>query len=284
MITAASLLAIALQVGLNQPTIPLTDGHEELRERAVRAESEDANIAPESAWLAECLDLIDQDPARAHTLAQLKRNETVGAESVLANHCLGLAATELELWQDAITAFSAARDASPVEDVRIRARFGTMAGLATMASGDAEGAVAVLKQGKQDAALAASAPLQAIAATHLARALVTLNRNEEALTELDLATSLEPGSAESWLLKATLLRRMDRLDDAQTSIERAHALAPADPQVGLEAGIIALFSGNDAAAQASWQSVIDLAPDTPIASLAQDYLTQLDAVIAAEAQ
>lgn len=279
MLISSSLLALALQVGPNPVIIPPTDGHQELRERAPQEGAQSEPMNATSAWLVECLDLLAQDASRAHTMAQIQRNASAGAERVaervLANHCLGLAASELELWEDAITAFEAARDETPGDELRLRARYGTMAGNAALASGTPMRAEPILRRAKLDAQGAASAPLQAIAATDLARALVTMGQSDAALTELDLATSLQPDDAESWLLKATLLRRLERLEEAQIAIERAGELAPLDPMVGLEAGIIALFSDREDAARASWQSVIDLQPDSPAARTAQNYLAQI---------
>jgi hypothetical protein len=53
-------------------------------------------------------------------------------------------------------------------------------------------------------------------------------------------------------------------------------LAPTDPAIGLEAGVIAALGGRDDAARQSWQSVVRLAPDTPEAETARTYLAQLD--------
>lgn len=285
MLLTHSLLApfvlTALQVGPNPVTLPPTDGHQELRERTPRAADQEAAQDPArdpaSQWLVECLDLLAQDASRAHTMAQIQRLATVGPERVLANHCLGLAASELALWEDAISAFEAARDETPDTEMRLKARFGTMAGNAALAAGDLPRAETILRRAKNDAQSAASAPLQAIAATDLARVLVAQEQAEGALAELDLATSLQPDNAESWLLKATLLRRMERLEEAQPAIERASEHAPSDPLIGLEAGIIALFSGREEAARASWQSVIDLQPEGPTAQIAQNYLAQISA-------
>ena len=77
------------------------------------------------------------------------------------------------------------------------------------------------------------------------------------------------------MLTATLLRRLERLDDAQAAIERAVELIPTDAQVGLEAGVIAVLSGREEAARQSWQSVLDTQPDSAAASTARDYLEQL---------
>lgn len=270
---SAFVLAV-LQVGPNPATVPLPDGHEQLRERPVR-ENDDAFMTPASEWLAKCLTLVSEDPARAHTLSQVQRNETTGAERVLANHCLGLASTELARWDDAVTAFGAARDETPGDELRVRARFGTMAGNAALAGSDPVGAETILRRARQDALASASAPLQAIAATDLARALVAMNQPEGALEQLQEAARLQPEDAEIWLLQATLLRRMDRLPDAQTAIERAGELAPLNTQVGLEAGVIAILSGREEAARASWLSVVELEPESPAAQTAQDYLAQL---------
>jgi Flp pilus assembly protein TadD len=99
------------------------------------------------------------------------------------------------------------------------------------------------------------------------------------LGALDAATTLAPDNGEGWLLKATLLRRMDRLGEAQTAIERAAALTPGGsgngPQIGLEAGVIAVLAGREAAARQSWRSVIELAPESLAAVTAKDYLAQL---------
>ena len=84
-----------------------------------------------------------------------------------------------------------------------------------------------------------------------------------------------PQNADAWLLSATLSRRLDDLAAAQGQIETAAALAPEDPAVGLEAGVIAALAGNDEAARKSWNSVLGLAPDAPEAAIARTYLGQL---------
>ena len=230
---------------------------------------------PNARWLAGCLRQMEDDAARAHTQAQIKRAKAVGEERVIANHCLGLAATELGLWTDAENAFTEARDETPVDEARARARFGAMAGNAALAGGNPTGALALLERAQADAESAASASLQVIAALDRARALVALNRAEDALEPLDTATTLAPLESEGWLLKATLLRRLERLGDAQAAIEQAVTLSPQDSAIGLEAGVIAILGGREDAARASWQSVIDIQPDSLAAETARGYLAQL---------
>jgi tetratricopeptide (TPR) repeat protein len=268
------LLALLLQVGPN----PLAGGLPDdalVRDRPARSGVQMEDGSASSAWLDQCFSQIAEDPARAHTMAQIRRQETKGADRVLANHCLGTAASALGLWQDARAAFIAAREETPLDETRARARFAALAGNAALASGDAPGAIEWLALAEADARAAAAAPLAAVAAMDRARALVMLGRGEEALGALEAATTLAPERSEGWLLKATLLRRLERLDAAQTAIERAAVLAPDDAQIGLEAGVIAVLGGRDAAARASWQSVLVLAPGSPQAITATDYLAQL---------
>jgi tetratricopeptide (TPR) repeat protein len=271
-----SLLIVALQVGPN-PTVGNTVGDPDLlRDRPPRpAQEKSIEDDPATQWLAQCLSMLPDEAARAHTLSQVRRNETQGRERILANHCLGLASTELSLWEDAISAFTAARDETPADEMRAKARFGAMAGNAAFAAKDLERSQTILKLAKDDAIASASAPMQAIIASDLARVYVALQRQEDALAELETSTQLLPQEASTWLLKATLLRRLDRLEDAQTAIEQAGELAPTNAPIGLEAGVIAILSGRDEAARESWQSVIDLAPESPEALTAQGYLGQL---------
>ena len=268
------ILALLLQVGPN----PLAGGlpnDDLVRDRPPRSDGVKGAADATTAWFEMCLDQIEQDPARAHSMAQIRRSETRGTDRVLANHCLGTASAELGLWDDARTAFIAARADTPEGETRTRARFAALAGNAALGGGDAQGALDLLTMAETDARAADAAPLAAIAATDRARALVSLGRGDEALAALEAATTLAPERPEGWLLKATLLRRLDRLSEAQTAIERAVLLTPQDPDIGLEAGVIAVLAGRDDAARASWQSVIDLAPESPAAATAKDYLAQL---------
>lgn len=269
------LLALALQVGPD-PRGGGMPGDDLVRDRPARSDgaaAKDAGLT--SAWFDGCLQMLDTDPARANTMAQLRRRDTSGTDRVLANLCLGTASSRLGLWDDARAAFAAARAETPESDVRARARFAALAGNAALASGDAAGAEGLLALAGADAARARYPVLEAIAATDRARALVALKRPDEALAALETATTYAPDRAEGWLLKATLLRRLERLPEAQSAIERAASLAPSDPDIGLEAGVIAVLAGREEAAKASWRSVIALAPGTPEADTAQGYLAQL---------
>jgi tetratricopeptide (TPR) repeat protein len=271
--TTALILALLMQVGPN-PLGGGMAGDDLVRDRPPRAEAAKGDPREGSIWLDSCFDQLAQDPARAHTMAQIRRAETGGTDRVLANHCLGLAASVLGLWDDARAAFAAARAETPEDEPRTRARFAALAGNAALASGDAAGAEGLLALAERDARAAGAGVLEALAAMDRARALVMLGRTQDALAALEAATALAPERSEGWLLMATLQRRMERLDAGQIAIERAAALAPGNAEIGLEAGVIAVLAGRDAAARASWESVIALGPG-PAADTAQEYLAQL---------
>jgi Flp pilus assembly protein TadD len=97
----------------------------------------------------------------------------------------------------------------------------------------------------------------------------------EAEAVLAAARTLDPQSPLTWLLSATLARRLGKLEEAQGFIEIAAALSPNYPEVGLEAGVIAMLQGREDAAAASWRSVIEFEPDGETAATARDYLAQL---------
>ena len=51
--------------------------------------------------------------------------------------------------------------------------------------------------------------------------------------------------------------------------------APTDPEIGLEAGVIAMLDGREPAARKAWQSVMLVAPGSKAADTANGYLAQL---------
>ena len=108
-----------------------------------------------------------------------------------------------------------------------------------------------------------------------ARAQVATKQDAAAVAGLAAARIGSPENSEGWLLSATLARRQGKLAEAQQFIEQAATLAPRDPVVGLEAGVIAVLTGRDSAARKSWLSVITVAPGSEWATTAQGYLDQL---------
>ena len=125
------------------------------------------------------------------------------------------------------------------------------------------------------AADAGDTVLSASVSVDRARALVALGRNDEAAKALAEARTSDPANARAWLLSATLSRRLERLGEAQEQIAQTATLAPQDPAVGLEAGVIAALSGREEEARRSFDSVLLVAPESDEATRARAYLEQL---------
>jgi tetratricopeptide (TPR) repeat protein len=151
-----------------------------------------------------------------------------------------------------------------------------MSGHAALAQGQAEAAIPAFERAIADADSAEDPSLTAGLNTDLARALVAADRAPDAVAALAAAREADPANPQAWLLSATLARRLERLGEAQRHIEYAATLAPRDPAVGLEAGVIAAMAGRAEQARASFQSVIDVAPESVEAGRARTYLTRLD--------
>ncbi|GGC27902.1 hypothetical protein GCM10011371_14300 [Novosphingobium marinum] len=246
---------------------PVVDQPEE--SRAVKLD-----ISPD---LAQCLVEANEDPLAAAEASREWFDASQGRERAEAGHCLGVALSRLERWEPAYVAFVASRDNSAPEDLAARARRGSMAGNAALASGDARAALDALELAETDARNSEQPDFAGEIALDKAQALVALGREEEAARSLAVARAALPESAQAWLLSATLSRRMGDLASAQTQIERAAELMPIAPDIGLEAGVIAVLSGRDEAARKSWQSVIDAAPESDAARVARGYIEQLEA-------
>ena len=159
----------------------------------------------------------------------------------------------------------------------MRARLGAMAGNAALAQGAFEQALTTLDLARNEASGAGDIRLTGEIAIDRARALVALKRNDDAAKALVEARTTAADNALAWLLSATLSRREGKLAEAQAQIAAAAELAPRDPEIGLEAGVIAMLAGNEAAARRSWQSAIDTAPQSQAATTARGYLAQLAA-------
>ncbi len=230
--------------------------------------------------LALCAEEARRDPPTALVNASGWLAEAAGPARSAPQHCLGLVYTSLLRWQAAEDAFLAAREALPAGAVAARSRLAAMAGNAALADGRAEAALTAFTLARSDAEAAGETAQTGLIAADSARALVSLNRPDEAAAMLGTARRLTPQDAGVWLLSATLSRRLDQLDEAQAQIETAAALAPADPAlgpaIGLEAGLIAALAGREAAARASWQSIVATASGSPEAAAARAYLAQLD--------
>ena len=217
----------------------------------------------------ECLDLARKDAPSAVTEASLWTQQNGG---YLALACHGFAlATDFKFDLAAPILTEAAKGAEEKRDPRA-ARFWAQAGNAALANDQPGEALVALDRAL---AVAAANTEKADIEVDRARALVALNRSDEAVIALANARTLGPENGTAWLLSATLARRVNKLPDALTYIQTAAALLPREPAVALEAGNIAIAAGDEAAARKQWEQVIAIAPSSRQANTAQAQLAAL---------
>ena len=219
-----------------------------------------------------CVDQVAVDPAKAAETAAAWRQRGGGA---LARQCAALAYAAQDLWPQAATAFEqAARETVKGEDAAT-AGLWVQAGNARLAGGEAAAAIADF-----DRALVAgllTGPAKGEIRLDRARANVMAGDPNAARTDLDEALKLVPEDPLAWLLSASLARRMDQLERAQTDITQAASRSPDDAAVALEAGRIALASGAPGAARIAWEGAIRTQPASESARVAKAELDRLGA-------
>ena len=270
-----------LQVGPNPSAQPVTAVPSELDEMRKRQRDQQQNdqaaILPRRGKLESCLSRAEIDSTAARIEADAWFESAVGITRPQALQCRGYAEANLGQWGDSAETFLAARNEDAAStDPKYRARLSAMAANALLTAGNMQRALEVLQIAQTDAANSGFTALAGEIHIDRARALVALGENAQAAEALSAARSALPYSARAWLLSATLARRLDDLATAQSFIETAGSLDPVNAEIGLEAGVIAVLTGQDEAARRSWQSVINLAPQSPQAQTAQTYLRQLD--------
>ncbi len=220
----------------------------------------------------DCLKLAERDAASA----LVEADSWVRAQP--RDNALGLAcranahATAFNFLQASLTFADAARAAANRLDSR-EAAFWMQAANAAIADGDSKNALVyideALKSGRLKDAELADARIDR------ARALVLAGREVEAGADLAEARLHAPENAAAWLLSATLSRRVGKLSDAQAYISTASKLAPRMAEVALEAGNIALASGDRKLARSHYETTVSLAPKSRMADTAKARLAEL---------
>lgn len=231
--------------------------------------------SPQQSQLEECMGQASKDPSTAIVTASTWIGRSSGTEQAYPNQCLGMAYMSLLRWQAAEEAFLAGYKAASPTDYTFRSRLAAMAGNAALADGRNDAALADLALAQQDATAASDTLAHGEIQIDRSRALVAQGKLDDAAAALTEARRDAPQNADGWLLSATLSRRKGDLGAAQAQIETAAGLDPKNPQVGLEAGVIAALAGHDDAARKSWQSVIDTSPAAPEAETARTYLAEI---------
>lgn len=211
----------------------------------------------------ECLGLAQSD---ADTAIEKATQWRAAGGGVPARHCLALAFGTKGRYFEAATTLVGAAQAAETEGDPHAADLWGQAGNAFMLAGKSSEALGAFGSG---IAVAGTEPVRLGALlTDRAQALVEQNRPTEARADLTRATSLDPKSADAWLLLATLERRQKDLPAAERAILEAARREPGDPDVALEAGNIAGAQGRLDLARVQWKKVVDGAPGSPAAAAA----------------
>lgn len=258
--------SVGVGAGGSLPQAPL-----EIPRKKTEAAAPPAPLTP----AAQCRKLLAGNPAEAQAYAERWIKDLKGSARVEPGQCLGMALAAQGKWDETEAAFTEARELTPASEPAGRARLGGMAGNALLAAGKPEAALARLDQAHGEALGASDLRLAGEISIDRARALVALKRDGDAATALATARTNAADNGQGWLLSATLSRRQGKLAEAQQQIQVAAQLMPLDPEVGLEAGVIAVLAGNEGAARRSWLSVVKAAPGSETARTAQSYLDQL---------
>ena len=232
----------------------------------------------EPSRLELCLQAADENPLAAIEGAEEWLKLAKGSATVDPQLCLGTALSALERWDEAEAAYLTGRDAVPASDPARRAQLGAAAAIAAGEAGSAERELALLDEAHADALRGNDPALAGHIALDRASPLSKRGRTADAAAALTEARTALPGFYQAWLISARFSRQQKQLTEAQQQIERAADLMPVDPEIGLEAGIIAVLSGRDEAARKSWQSVIAAAPNSAIAKVAEGFIAQLGPV------
>jgi len=282
MLLAAALLASPLlptwhQIGPNPRPMEFSTLPTPGRRKAPQAADDAPPTADRHDRLADCLTVGRSNPDLAISLARHWLEEVkLPSEKVRANQCLGMMLSQQGDFDGALAAFGEAVGLIPEAQAVGAVPLMAMAGNAALGAGKPQDALTWLDRASAVHGFADNMALAAIQ-NDRARALVALGRNADAATALAKAHELAPQNAEGWLLSATLARRDKNLVLAQHDIEEAARLAPRDPAVGVEAGVIAMLGQREDAARQSWQSVLAMAPASDEARVARGYLEQIGA-------
>ncbi|MEW4449486.1 hypothetical protein [Qipengyuania sp. JC766] len=265
------LVAALMQVGPNPAdirSVPPPDP----RDAIVRQDS-----AARPVSLPPCPVISGSEAAEQVVQSARRRAESQrGLEKAASLQCLGIAQADLSQWNSAADSFAeAAQLASEFDEGRWRAVIGAQRGHALLSADRSAEALSAFESAAALAAIEGDQDLAGQILSDKARAEVAAGDIGAAASTLAGARETAANAASVWLLSATLARRTDDLAQAQAFIERAAELDRTDPEIALEAGVIAALQGRDDAARRSFDSAVALAPDSETAASARAYLAQL---------
>ena len=214
-----------------------------------------------------CLQMLDEDPEGARTLSDSWAMQG-GGEG--AAHCAALAMLSLG---------EAERAAEALERIATRSQAGIAARAAVFGQAGAAW-IAAGRPARAHAALSlalALTPADPELLTERAMASLALDRPTDALADADLVVVAEPSLTEAWIIRASALRRLERLPPAAESVSQALRLDSDNVEALLERGIIRQAQGDAAGARSDWERVVELEPDGATADLAAQNMALIEA-------
>jgi tetratricopeptide (TPR) repeat protein len=233
-----------------------------------------APMASDGPRFRACSAVARTRPERAILIANGWRIEGGGAA---ARHCLALAQFQKGEHDAALESFeAAARLAAGGRDGAEAAVLLYLAG--TNAALLAERPAVALRLAGDGLALTPPRAQAAKLGLLKGEALVALEREADGLAAIEAALAADAEVANGWLLKATLLRRLGRLEEAERAIleagRRAADGSEAAADVQLEAGAIAFAQGRKDLARAAWTAAAAGEPEWPASVAARAALAR----------
>nr|WP_298798273.1 tetratricopeptide repeat protein [uncultured Acetobacter sp.] len=222
---------------------------------------------------ADCMAMVEEDPFGARDYAQDWMKHGGDRE---ARHCRALSLLELGDEQDAAQELDDlvrnAPPSGPESSASLRAVMAEEAAEAWLSAGNPSGALNIVGYGLS--IRPGDTNLQ------LAKARALLDQGNAGAVVPDLTSLVARGAEappEAFVLLASAERRLGQLDKATQHITQAIQREPENAAALLERGIIREQVGDATGAQADWQHVLDLSPDSHEADLARQDLAVLAA-------
>ncbi|NJO67701.1 MAG: tetratricopeptide repeat protein [Rhodospirillales bacterium] len=216
--------------------------------------------AEPQARYRECLAQIGIDPLAASNAANQWVKEGGGDA---ARHCRAMARQSAGLPRDAAEEFELLSANAPPQR---KATLLAQAADAWVEAGAPDRALAVLTEAL---ALQPNDPALLI---QRAQTSVALGQLDAAVEDLNMAIDSDGFLMEAYVLRASALRRLDRLDRSALDLDTVLSLDRDNPDALLERGLLRQAAGDRENAREDWRRVVAVAPDSAAAAMATRHL------------
>lgn len=215
----------------------------------------------------DCLSLLRRNPEEGFAQAQLWQSTGGGLP---AQHCAALALVEMRHYGDAADRLEKLLPLAEKQAPHLTVAILDQAANAWLLAEQPERAKQLL-----DIALKA-APETSDLLIDRALALAALNDYAAAKRDLDVTIRLDPTREDALALRASARRQTGDMAGAMEDAETALAIQPRLPEALLERGILRLNKGDKQGARRDLIEVRLVAPDSPAAVSAGQYIEQMD--------